>query len=91
LLQQTKTRELPLSAVAGGAAALAGVALWKLGIEFERAWIRSYDRPLFGETGVGELAASPQRAQIGEAVPVGAERRRWVANHHARGAARART
>jgi hypothetical protein len=75
--------------VASGAAVLAGVALWKLGIEFERAWIRSYESPLLGETSIGELVASSQHAQIGQEAPVGGERRRWVASHHARGAARA--
>lgn len=85
---QTKTRELPLTAVAGGAAVLAGVALWQLGIEFEREWIRSHERPVLGEAGVDRFLLPGQRAQIGRASPVG-ERRRWVANHHARGATRA--
>jgi hypothetical protein len=86
-LLQTNTRELPLTAVAGGAAVLAGVTLWQLGIEFERAWIRSYDLPLMGETDVGELHGAPQRAQLGEVSPTGVQRRRWVANHDARRAA----
>ncbi len=82
---QTNTRELPLTAVAGGAAVLAGVTLWQLGIEFERAWIRSYELPLMGETDVGELHGAPQRAPLG---PTGVQRRRWVADHDARRVAR---
>jgi hypothetical protein len=77
-------RELPLAAIAGGAAVLAGVTLWQLGIEFERAWIRSYDSPMLGETAVGALTGSLQHAPIGRASPTGAERRRWVANHDTR-------
>jgi hypothetical protein len=87
-LLQTNTRELPLTAVAGGAAVLAGVTLWQLGIEFERAWIRSYDSPLLGETGVDELHGSPQRSQISQMSPIRAQRRRWVASHDAYRAAR---
>jgi hypothetical protein len=74
---QTRTRELPVSAVAGGLAVLGGVALWQLGIEFERAWMRSYDGPLAGEFGVGERAASHPRARHDE--QAGAGERRWVA------------
>ncbi len=79
-----ETRELPLTAIAGGAAVLAGVTLWQLGIEFERAWIRSYDSPMLGETAVGALQGSLQHAPTGQANPTGNERRRWVANHDAR-------
>ena len=80
----TKTRELPLTAVAGGAAVLAGVTLWQLGLEFERAWLRSYDMPLLGEIGVGEFRSPPGHAQIGQLSPTGVQRRRWVAGHDAR-------
>lgn len=79
-----------MTAVAGGAAVLAGVTLWQLGIEFERAWIRSYDSPMLGETGDGELASPQQRAQIAGAVRAEGERRRWVANPHIGAAARTR-
>jgi hypothetical protein len=70
---QTRTRELPVSTVAGGLAVLGGVALWQLGIEFERAWMRSYDGPLGGELGVGD-----PESRLDE--PTGASgERRWVA------------
>jgi hypothetical protein len=86
---QTKTRELPLMAVAGGAAVLAGVVLWQLGIEFEREWIRSRERPVLGEADVNQFLIPRQVGQIGQASSVDGERRRWVANHHVRGATRA--
>lgn len=87
-LLQNKTPELPLTAVAGGAAVLAGVALWQLAIECERAWLRSYERPLLGEEGAGAPPGSSQRPQLGHPLSTGGERRRWVANaHHARSAA----
>ncbi|MCW3018915.1 MAG: hypothetical protein JWN10_1223 [Solirubrobacterales bacterium] len=88
-LQQTKAPELPASAVVGGLAVLAGVAVWQLGIEFERAWIRSYDAPPLGEARVSELVGSSQRARIGPVATASGEHRRWVANHHARDVARA--
>jgi hypothetical protein len=77
----TRAHELPVSAVAGGLAVLGGVALWQLGIEFERAWMRSYDGPLAGEPGSG--AESQPRALLDE--PAGADgKRRWVATQHPR-------
>jgi len=79
---QTRTRELPVSAVAGGLAVLGGVALWQLGIEFERAWMRSYDGPLGGELGVSDPESQP-RARLDE--PTGASgERRWIAAQHPR-------
>lgn len=68
---------------------LAGVAVWQLGIEFERAWVRSYDAPVLGEPRIDELLAAPQRDQTALAPGVTGQRRRWVASPHARGAATA--
>jgi hypothetical protein len=81
----TRIRARPVPAVAGGLAVLGGVALWQLGIEFERAWMRSYDGPLLGETlpGTGEAVSQP--TQIDESIPALGERRRWVRAHHPRG------
>lgn len=79
-----KSRGLALTAIAGGAALLARVTLWQLGIEFERAWIRSYDSPMLGETAVDGLNGASQYAQVGQLSPTGIERRRWVANLDAR-------
>ena len=79
---QTRIQELPGTgpALAGGLAVLGGVALWQLGVEFERAWLRSYDGPLEGETPAGEPILAARGAET--AVPLvaaGAEReRRWV-------------
>jgi hypothetical protein len=88
---QTRMQELPKPAVAGGLALLGGVAMWQLGVEFERAWLRSCDGPLLGETPSGdEIDASRQpTAADGERV---AERgrRRWVAGHQQRLAPRVR-
>jgi hypothetical protein len=88
-LLQTKTPELPAAAVVGGVAVLAGVAVWQLGIEFERAWIRSYDQPLLGEARIDELVGAPQPAQTGPMRPATGKRRRWVADPHAQGVTRA--
>jgi hypothetical protein len=79
-----EARELPLTAIAGGAVVLAGMTLWQLGIEFERAWMRSYDCPMLGETAVGGLSSSLQETPIQRLSPIEAERRRWVANPDAR-------
>jgi hypothetical protein len=57
---------------------LGGVALWQLGIEFERAWMRSYDGPLAGELRVDDRAESRPRALLDEPAGAGGERR-WVA------------
>jgi len=40
---QTRPRDLAASTVAGTVALLLGVTIWRLGIEFERAWLRSYE------------------------------------------------
>ena len=66
---QTNTRGLALTAVAGGAAILAGMTVRQLGIEFERAWLRSYDSPMLGETAVDGLNDSSQYARIGQLNP----------------------
>lgn len=59
---QTPTRELSRLAVAGGIAVLAGVAVWQLGIELERGWLRSEDGPALGDTFVGHRGDVSQRA-----------------------------
>jgi hypothetical protein len=85
---QTRIREMPVPAVAGGLAAIGGAALWQLGIEFERAWLRSYDGPLLGDTfdtPSDDRAEMPPRGDSGGS----AERRRWVAGHHPRALSRA--
>jgi predicted oxidoreductase len=71
----TRIRELPAPAVAGGLALLGGVALWQIGIEFERAWIRTDGGPLIGEHFAGETSGV---AGGGHATAAVAERRRWV-------------
>ncbi|MGA2455504.1 MAG: hypothetical protein ABSG93_18505 [Solirubrobacteraceae bacterium] len=79
-------RELPGPVLAGGLAVLAGIAVWRLAIEFERAWMRSYDGPLMGDTfpdGGGDAAPTPVLR------PTRGEHRRWVAEHHPRAARRA--
>ncbi|MGO9763586.1 MAG: hypothetical protein ACLP1Q_20225 [Solirubrobacteraceae bacterium] len=73
--------------VAGGLAILAGAALWRLAIEFERAWLRSYEGPLLGEDALSEdRGGMPQAPPIGEAANA---HRRWVTEHHPRAARRA--
>ena len=87
---QTRMQELPKPAVAGGLALLGGVAMWQLGVEFERAWLRSCEGPLLGETPSGdEIDASRGPASAGERA---AERgrRRWVAGDQRRLAPRVR-
>jgi len=61
---------------------LGGVALWQLGIEFERAWMRSYDGPLAGELGVGDPESQPH-ARLDEPAGAGGERR-WIATRQPR-------
>ena len=78
---QTRITELPAPAVAGGLVVLGGVALWQLGIEFERAWTRSCDGPLLGDTAAENRSRVAQRARRGRTI---GEHRRWVANHHPR-------
>ena len=77
---QTRIRELRGPAVAGGCAVLGGVAVWQLAIEFERAWMRSYDGPLLGESLAGDSDETWPRAEIDAAPPVRGERR-WVSRH----------
>lgn len=83
----TRIRERQVPAVAGSLAVAGGVALWQLGIELERAWLRSDEGPLIGET-----VAESVTAVGGSSQPTGNERsgkapgghRRWVAEHHPR-------
>jgi hypothetical protein len=81
----TRIQERPVPAVAGSLAVLAGVALWQLGIEFERAWIRSYNGPLLGETLPGASAAVGEQTHLERSTPALGKRRRWVPKHHPRG------
>jgi len=86
---QTRMGELAAPAVAGGLVVLGGVALRQLGIEFERAWMRSYEEPLPGDSLPGDRAEAAQRAHSAKALaPVG-EHRRWVKPRHPRGMSRA--
>jgi len=48
-LMQTTRRKLRLPAATGGLALVGGLALWQLGIEFEEAWMRSYEQPMLGD------------------------------------------
>lgn len=78
-LMQTRMRELPAQALtAGGLAVLGGVTLRRLGIEFERAWLRSYDGPLLGES-PAEYAEPPHRGSNAGVKDGG---RRWVSSPH---------
>jgi hypothetical protein len=92
---QTRIQELALPgpALAGGLAVLGGVALWQLGVEFERAWLRSYDGPLEGETLGGEPILAARGAETAvPAAAAGAEReRRWVKAQQPRRSPRVRT
>jgi len=93
---QTRIQELPGPALAGGLVVLGGVALWQLGVEFERAWLRSYDAPLVGESPSGELLEASSPAEPGEQAngrPAEAapDQRRWVAPRQPRVAPRLRT
>jgi hypothetical protein len=88
---QTLMQELPKPAVAGGLALLGGVAVWQLGVEFERAWLRSYDGPLLGETASGEeIDASRETAAADGERIAERGRRRWVAGQQQRLAPRVR-
>lgn len=83
---QTRIRERPAPAVAG-LAVIGGVAVWQLGLEFERAWLRSYDGPLLGETLPAPPEtrdAAPERASNESWTRAQDGRRRWVAEHHPR-------
>jgi hypothetical protein len=86
---QTRMEALAAPAVAGGLVVLGGVALWQLGIEFERAWMRSYEEPLPGDSLPGDSADAARRADSAKALaPVG-EHRRWVKPRHPRVMSRA--
>ncbi len=88
---QTQRRELPVPALAAGLAVLGGVAAWQLGMEFERAWLRSCDGPLPGDTLGGYRDEAPLRALPDQGSAAIGERRRWVARQRPRtapGAAR---
>jgi hypothetical protein len=84
---QTRIRERPAPVVAGSLAVIGGVAVWQLGLEFERAWLGSYEGPLLGETlpeparaGDGETG----RMDGGRGAGGSGGRRRWVSEHHPR-------
>lgn len=87
---RTRMQQLPTPTVMGGLAALGGAVLWQLGIEFERAWMRSYDGPLPGDEAlphdafIGSRAEARQHAQIDPATRHTGKQRRWVAKHHPR-------
>ena len=88
---QTRMQELPKPAVAGGLALLGGVAMWQLGVEFERAWLRSCDGPLLGETPWGdEIDSSHEPASAAGERAAERRRRRWVAGDQRRLAPRVR-
>jgi hypothetical protein len=94
---QTRIRERPVPAVAGslavfGGVAICHVAMWQLGLEFERAWLRSYEWPLLGETLPEPVTAqgeTPQRTK-GNRTTQALGERRWVAIHHPRSSPRTR-
>jgi hypothetical protein len=80
---RTRIGDLPVPAVAaGGLAVLGGVTVRRLGIEFERAWLRSYEGPLLGES----TAGGDVRRRTGDArgSVTASERRRWVSPQQAR-------
>ena len=87
---QTRMQELPKPAVAGGLALLGGVAVWQLGVELERVWLRSFEGPLLGETLTGENAEASQRTPAGEEPVLERRKRRWVAGSEPRLAPRVR-
>jgi hypothetical protein len=62
--------ELPRPLIAAGLLALAGALVWRLGVEFERAWMRSYDGPLKDET-VGDEVFELAHARPASAAPRG--------------------
>ncbi len=93
-MMQTRIQEVPLPALAGGLAVIGGVALWQLGVGFERAWLRSYAGPLEGETLAGEpivAAAKDVEAAPAATVTVAERERRWVTARHPRRSLRLRT
>ena len=92
-MMQTRRRDLRGPAVVGSLAALGGAVVRRLGIEFERAWLRSYDGPLEGETLAGEPILAARGAEAAaSAAPAAAEReRRWVKAQQPRRSPRVRT
>jgi hypothetical protein len=73
--------------MAGGLAIAGGVVLWQLGIEFERAWLRSDEGPLQGEAlpePAGAPGETPQPTGGEHSTGTAAGRRRWVPAHHPR-------
>lgn len=89
---QKRMQQVPVPALAGGVALLGGVAVWQLGVELERAWLRSYDGPLEGESQAGERLDELHAARERRATPATGEQRRWVTpDAHPRAARRLRT
>lgn len=82
---QTHRMELPMPALAAGLALLGGVAAWQLGVEFERAWMRSYDGALPGDALGGERVQAPLLALPDQGTAAG-EHRRWVSRERPRAA-----
>jgi hypothetical protein len=81
---QTRIRELPAQAVTvGGLAVLGGVTLRRLGIEFERAWLRSYEGPLLGEPTAEHAILTPSAPSTDTSAKDG-EHRRWVSPQQSR-------
>ncbi len=83
---QTRIGQVP--AMAGGLAVLSsvagGVAIWQLGIEFERAWMRSYHGPLLDESATGDFQEPAKDTHVERPTRAASQRRRWVAGHHPR-------
>ena len=77
--------DLQALALTGSVTVLGGVALWRLGREFERAWMRTYDGPLWGERLDGANDQLVHRAQLSQEIPSLGRHRRWVVRHHPRG------
>jgi hypothetical protein len=69
-------------AFASGLAILGGVAVRQLGIELERAWMRSYSAPMLGDPVPAESLAPTQPAHSGQTAATIGRHRRWITNHH---------
>ncbi len=65
---QTPIRELSGPVLAGGVTVLLGSALWRLGLEYERAWLRADGGPLMGETADGRPADAGPRTETKTAI-----------------------
>lgn len=66
---QTPIRELSGPVLAGGVTVLLGSALWRLGVEYERAWLRADGGPLMGEGANGlspDAAPAESEAEIAD-------------------------